>query len=52
MNFILNLEKAHMKDFTTYLSTAPVLALVSLTVVAGLLIEINRYFPDALILAF
>jgi len=41
-----------MKDFTTYLSTAPVVALLSLTVVAGLLIEINRFFPDALIAAF
>jgi photosystem I subunit 9 len=41
-----------MKDFTTYLSTAPVLTLVSLSVVAGLLIEINRFFPDALIAAF
>ena len=37
-----------MKDFTTYLSTAPVLALFSLTALAGLLIEINRFFPDAL----
>lgn len=41
-----------MKDFTTYLSTAPVVALASLTVVAGILIEINRYFPDGLILTF
>jgi photosystem I subunit 9 len=41
-----------MNDFKTYLSTAPVLTLVSLTVVAGLLIEINRFFPDALIFAF
>ena len=41
-----------MKDFKTYLSTAPVMALVSVTVIAGLLIEINRYFPDALIFAF
>jgi photosystem I subunit 9 len=41
-----------MKDFTTYLSTAPVVAILSLTVVAGLLIEINRFFPDALIVAF
>ena len=41
-----------MKDFTTYLSTAPVLTLLSVTVVAGLLIEINRFFPDALIAAF
>ena len=31
-----------MKDFTTYLSTAPVVAILSLTVVAGLLIEIIR----------
>jgi photosystem I subunit IX len=46
------LEITKMKDFTTYLSTAPVLALISLTVVAGLLIEINRFFPDALIFAF
>ncbi len=45
-------ETLEMKDFTTYLSTAPVLTLVSLTVVAGLLIEINRFFPDALIAAF
>lgn len=41
-----------MKDFTIYLSTAPVAALLSLTVVAGVLIEINRFFPDALIFAF
>ena len=45
-------ETFHMKDFTTYLSTAPVLTLVSLTAVAGLLIEINRFFPDALTAAF
>jgi photosystem I subunit IX len=41
-----------MKDFTTYLSTAPVLTIISLMAVAGLLIEINRFFPDALIAAF
>jgi photosystem I subunit IX len=41
-----------MKDFTTYLSTAPVLTLVSVSFVASLLIEINRFFPDALIFAF
>jgi photosystem I subunit 9 len=41
-----------MKDFTTYLSTAPVMTLISLTAIAGLLIEINRFFPDALIFAF
>jgi photosystem I subunit 9 len=38
-----------MKDFTTYLSTAPVVTLLTVTAVAGLLIEINRFFPDALI---
>jgi photosystem I subunit 9 len=41
-----------MKDFTLYLSTAPVAAILSLTVVSGLIIEINRFFPDALIFAF
>jgi photosystem I subunit 9 len=46
------LESKKMKDFTTYLSTAPVVALFSLTILAGLLIEINRFFPDALIVAF
>ena len=41
-----------MKDFTTYLSTAPVVALAWFTITAALLIEINRFFPDALIFAF
>jgi len=41
-----------MKDFTIYLSTAPVMAIISLIVVSGLLIEINRFFPDALIFGF
>lgn len=41
-----------MRDFTTYLSTAPVAAILSLIVVSGVLIEINRFFPDALIFAF
>nr|YP_009106203.1 subunit IX of photosystem I [Binuclearia lauterbornii]AIT95014.1 subunit IX of photosystem I [Binuclearia lauterbornii] len=41
-----------MKDFTIYLSTAPVAALLALTFLSGILIEINRFFPDALILAF
>lgn len=41
-----------MKDFATYLSTAPVLTIVSVSFVASLLIEINRFFPDALIFAF
>ena len=33
-----------MKDFTTYLSTAPVVALGWFIITAGLLIEINRFF--------
>nr|AYC64075.1 photosystem I reaction center subunit IX [Halimeda micronesica] len=35
-----------------YLSTAPVVAFISLSLIAGFIIEINRYFPDALIFAF
>ncbi len=35
-----------MKDFTTYLSTAPVVAIVWLTFSAALIIEINRFFPE------
>ena len=38
-----------MKDLTTYLSTAPVLATVLLFVTAGILIEFNRFFPDLLL---
>jgi photosystem I subunit 9 len=41
-----------MKDFTTYLSTAPVVATVWFVFTAGLLIEINRYFPDPLVFSF
>jgi photosystem I subunit 9 len=37
-----------MKDFTTYLSTAPVVGLGWAIFTAGLLIEINRFFPDSL----
>ncbi|MEM6836111.1 MAG: Photosystem I reaction center subunit IX [Cyanobacteria bacterium P01_C01_bin.120] len=37
------------KNFLTYLSTAPVLATVSLFVIAGFLIEVNRFFPDLLV---
>jgi photosystem I subunit IX len=37
-----------MQYFTRYLSTAPVLATLTLFVVASLLIEINRLFPDML----
>jgi len=41
-----------MQDLKTYLSTAPVLAILSFIFLAGLLIEINRFFPDALTFAF
>jgi len=37
-----------MKNFQIYLSTAPVLAAVWLSLLAGILIELNRFFPDAL----
>jgi photosystem I subunit 9 len=37
-----------MKDLTIYLSTAPVLAALWFSFLAGLLIELNRFFPDAL----
>jgi photosystem I subunit 9 len=41
-----------MKDFTTYLSTAPVVSFLYFGFLAGLLIEINRFFPDALVFPF
>lgn len=41
-----------MKYFLTYLSTAPVIAFAWLSFTAGLLIEINRFFPDPLIFSF
>jgi photosystem I subunit 9 len=41
-----------MKDFTTYLSTAPVVSFFYFSFLAGLLIEINRFYPDALIFPF
>ena len=37
-----------MKNFSTYLSTAPVIAILWIALSASLLIEINRFFPDAL----
>ena len=37
-----------MKDFQIYLSTAPVLAALYFSFIAGLLIELNRFFTDAL----
>nr|YP_009145398.1 photosystem I 5 kDa protein [Cryptoglena skujai]AKL39023.1 photosystem I 5 kDa protein [Cryptoglena skujai] len=37
-----------MKNLTTYLSTAPVIAAIWLVLSASLIIEINRFFPDIL----
>jgi len=41
-----------MNNFQKYLSTAPVLLTLLMTFTAGLLIEINRFFPDTLGLYF
>lgn len=41
-----------MKNFTTYLSTAPVVASIWFLLTASLLIELNRFFPDSLIFQF
>lgn len=41
-----------MKNFVIYLSTAPVIAFAWISFTAGLLIEINRFFPDPLMLVF
>nr|YP_009185276.1 subunit IX of photosystem I [Phacotus lenticularis]ALO63586.1 subunit IX of photosystem I [Phacotus lenticularis] len=41
-----------MKNFQTYLSTAPVVGLAWAIFTSGLLIEINRFFPDPLVFAF
>jgi photosystem I subunit 9 len=41
-----------MKFFQTYLSTAPVLAAAYFSFIAGLLIELNRFFPDVLSFSF
>nr|YP_010760157.1 photosystem I subunit IX [Cuscuta vandevenderi]WEY30097.1 photosystem I subunit IX [Cuscuta vandevenderi] len=41
-----------MRNFKTYLSVAPALSTLSLGVLAALLIEINRFFPDALTCPF
>ena len=37
-----------MDAFKSYLSLAPVLLTVLMSFTAGLLIEINRFYPDAL----
>jgi len=39
-----------MDAFKTYLSTAHVLLTVWMSFTAGLLIEMNRFYPDALTL--
>ena len=41
-----------MNNFQKYLSTAPVLLTLWMTLTAGLIIEINRFFPDMLGLYF
>nr|YP_010760336.1 photosystem I subunit IX [Cuscuta pacifica]WEY30327.1 photosystem I subunit IX [Cuscuta pacifica] len=41
-----------MRDFKTYLSVAPIIGALSLGFLAGFLIEINRFFPDALTFPF
>lgn len=41
-----------MKNFTIYLSTAPIVAFLGLSLIASFIIEINRFFPDPLIFAF
>nr|YP_010964248.1 photosystem I subunit IX [Astragalus stipulatus]WNM88826.1 photosystem I subunit IX [Astragalus stipulatus] len=41
-----------MRYLKTYLSVAPVASTLWFAVLAGLLIEINRLFPDALIFPF
>ena len=39
-----------MKNLTTYLSTAPVIATLWILISSSLIIEINRFFPDSLTL--
>nr|YP_010498642.1 photosystem I subunit IX [Terniopsis yongtaiensis]YP_010953851.1 photosystem I subunit IX [Terniopsis sessilis]YP_010954243.1 photosystem I subunit IX [Terniopsis daoyinensis]YP_010954321.1 photosystem I subunit IX [Terniopsis filiformis]YP_010954399.1 photosystem I subunit IX [Terniopsis heterostaminata]UWR82605.1 photosystem I subunit IX [Terniopsis yongtaiensis]WMV00707.1 photosystem I subunit IX [Terniopsis sessilis]WMV00785.1 photosystem I subunit IX [Terniopsis yongtaiensis]WMV0086 len=41
-----------MQNFKTYLSVAPVISTIWFASLAGLLIEINRFFPDALTFPF
>ena len=50
--FVKKKGKFTMQDAKTYLSTAPVLATLWFGFLAALLIEINRFFPDALVLSF
>lgn len=41
-----------MKNFVTYMSTAPVVRVLTVSGIAGFIIEINRFFPDSLIFSF
>jgi photosystem I subunit 9 len=41
-----------MNNLKTYLSTAPVLLTVWMSFTAGLLIEANRFYPDALFMGY
>jgi len=41
-----------MKYFQGYLSTAPVYGILWCGFIAGLIIEVNRFFPDGLIFPF
>ncbi|MEN9217348.1 MAG: photosystem I reaction center subunit IX [Gloeomargarita sp. HHBFW_bins_162] len=41
-----------MQDLLKYLSFAPVLLAVWMFIIAGILIEINRFYPDALAFPF
>ena len=51
--YVLNKEGGFsMRDIKTYLSVAPVLTTLWFGSLAGLLIEINRLFPDALTFPF
>nr|YP_010132518.1 photosystem I subunit IX [Geranium sibiricum]YP_010382213.1 photosystem I subunit IX [Geranium thunbergii]QQD90212.1 photosystem I subunit IX [Geranium sibiricum]UED15719.1 photosystem I subunit IX [Geranium thunbergii] len=45
-------NKIKMRDLKTYLSAAPVISTLWFGTLAGLLIEINRFFPDALTFPF
>lgn len=39
-------------NFMKYLSTVPVIGAIWITFTAGLLIEVNRFFPDILSFSF
>jgi photosystem I subunit 9 len=41
-----------MENLQKYLSTAPVLLTLLLTFTAGMIIEINRFFPDIIRILF